>query len=274
MIRGSPSTIAAKRLERAAGCPCVCALASCALEPLALRRRRRRTRSCLDRGSTSTWAYQTSRCAWRRTRASPAGTRHRAEHDAWRAPSPRTRCPAPAISRLAASRLTSHSHGPGSVSSKSLMSKTRRRSGEAKMPKFDRWASPQACTVMPDARRGGEVAAIGERGAAEEGERRHRHPAVADRQQLGHPRRAPGSPAARPGPARSGPAANSGVARPRHLARGPPCPSPPAVRGSDGPPRCSAGTPVHGCPVGGPLRRRPRHRRSLLSRGGVSSGPA
>ena len=31
----------------------------------------------------------------------------------------------PAISRLAASRLTSHSHGPGAVSSKSFTSKTR-----------------------------------------------------------------------------------------------------------------------------------------------------
>jgi hypothetical protein len=56
----------------------------------------------------------------------------------------------PATSRLAASRLTSYSHGPGSVSSKSLMSKTSRRSGEPKTPKLDRCASPQACTVSPD----------------------------------------------------------------------------------------------------------------------------
>jgi hypothetical protein len=55
-----------------------------------------------------------------------------------------------AISMLAASRLTSHSHGPGSVSSKSLRSKTSRRSGEAKTPKFDRWASPQHWTVSPE----------------------------------------------------------------------------------------------------------------------------
>ena len=55
-----------------------------------------------------------------------------------------------AINMLAASRLTSHSHGPGSVSSKSLTSKTSRRSGEAKAPKFDRCASPQHCTVSPD----------------------------------------------------------------------------------------------------------------------------
>jgi hypothetical protein len=50
---------------------------------------------------------------------------------------------------LVASRFTSHSHGAGRVSSKSLTSKTRRRSGEAQIPKFDRCASPQAWTVIP-----------------------------------------------------------------------------------------------------------------------------
>ena len=53
------------------------------------------------------------------------------------------------ISKLAASRFTSHSHGPGSVSSKSLMSNINFRSGDAKTPKFDRWASPQSWTVIP-----------------------------------------------------------------------------------------------------------------------------
>ncbi len=53
-------------------------------------------------------------------------------------------------SKLAARRFTSHSQGPGSVSSKSLMSKIIRRSGVAKSPKFDRWASPQSCTVTPE----------------------------------------------------------------------------------------------------------------------------
>ncbi len=46
--------------------------------------------------------------------------------------------PRPATTTLAASRLTSHSHGPGSVSSKSFASKTNARSGEPKRPKFDR----------------------------------------------------------------------------------------------------------------------------------------
>jgi hypothetical protein len=55
-----------------------------------------------------------------------------------------------AICMLTASRLTSHSHGPGSVSSKSLTSNTSARSGEANTPKFDRCESPQHCTVSPD----------------------------------------------------------------------------------------------------------------------------
>ena len=56
----------------------------------------------------------------------------------------------PAMAKLAASRLTSHSHGPGKVSSKSLMPNTSRRSGEANTPKFIRWASPQTCVVIPE----------------------------------------------------------------------------------------------------------------------------
>ena len=48
-----------------------------------------------------------------------------------------------------ASRFTSHSKGPGLVSSKSLTSKTGTRSGAANSPKFDRWASPQSCTCRP-----------------------------------------------------------------------------------------------------------------------------
>ena len=67
----------------------------------------------------------------------------------------------PATVRLAASRLTSHSNGPGRVSSKSLTSKTRFRSGEANAPKFDRWASPHSCTRSPAAGVLARSAAIG-----------------------------------------------------------------------------------------------------------------
>ena len=59
---------------------------------------------------------------------------------------PRSR---PATARLAASRFTSHSKGPGNVSSKSLMLKTSLRSGAAKIPKLERCASPQSCACNP-----------------------------------------------------------------------------------------------------------------------------
>ena len=59
------------------------------------------------------------------------------------------RLPEAAITRLATRRFTSCSNGPGSVSSKSLASKTSRRSGEPYRPKFDTWASPHICTVRP-----------------------------------------------------------------------------------------------------------------------------
>ena len=54
-----------------------------------------------------------------------------------------------AIVKLAAMRFTSYSNGPGSVSSKSLRSKSSVRSGEANTPKFDRCASPQSWTFRP-----------------------------------------------------------------------------------------------------------------------------
>ena len=63
-------------------------------------------------------------------------------------------------SKLAAIRLTSHSHGPGRVSSKSLMSKMSWRSGVPNTPKFDRCASPHSCTVIPDTGVGARSAAM------------------------------------------------------------------------------------------------------------------
>ena len=56
----------------------------------------------------------------------------------------------PATARLAARRFTSHSHGPGRVSSKSLMSNSSSRSGDPNRPKFDTCASPQTWTLIPD----------------------------------------------------------------------------------------------------------------------------
>lgn len=56
----------------------------------------------------------------------------------------------PAMTKLAARRLTSHSQGPGDVSSKSLMSNSRFRSGEASSRKFSRWASPHSWARIPE----------------------------------------------------------------------------------------------------------------------------
>ena len=95
----------------------------------------------------------------------------------------------PATARLAASRLTSHSNGPGSVSSKSLRSKTSRRSGEANAPKLARCASPHSCTRSPAAGVRGQVGRHRQRRPPVERERRHQHPPVPDGHQLGHPRR-------------------------------------------------------------------------------------
>ena len=102
------------------------------VEPLAHLARRTASDSCGISFSMSRRVYQTSRFLI------PANSRHRGavrgdrlEHD--RAPARRGVKPLSraAISMLTARRLTSHSHGPGSVSSKSLMSNTSRRSGEA-----------------------------------------------------------------------------------------------------------------------------------------------
>ncbi len=55
----------------------------------------------------------------------------------------------PTMKKLAARRATSYSNGPGSVSSKSLRSNSKLRSGDANTPKFERWASPQSWTSRP-----------------------------------------------------------------------------------------------------------------------------
>jgi len=54
-----------------------------------------------------------------------------------------------ATTMLAAKRLTSHSKGPGRVSSKSRRSNDKLRSGVAHRPKFSTCASPHSCTVSP-----------------------------------------------------------------------------------------------------------------------------
>ncbi len=127
--------------------------------------------------------------ASRRTPPSARGSYGRRRGRVWAlavASSPSAR---PATTRLAASRMRSHSQAPGKVSSKSLMSNSRSRSGEANRPKFDRCASPHAWTVMPLSGSRGQVRRHRQRRPAVERERRDRHPPVADRHQLRDPGR-------------------------------------------------------------------------------------
>ena len=87
---------------------------------------------------------------------------------------------------LTAKRLTSHSQGPGRVSSKSLISNTSWRSGEAKTPKFERCASPQHCTASSVRGVLREVTGHDQCRPAIEGKRGNQHSPVADGHQLGH----------------------------------------------------------------------------------------
>ena len=94
----------------------------------------------------------------------------------------------PAISTLAAIRLTSHSHGPGSVSSKSFGPKI-------SLPVGSREAAEVrdvrvAAGLHDDAgvRRRREIGRHHRRGTAVERERRDEHPPVADRHELLQPR--------------------------------------------------------------------------------------
>ena len=136
----------------------------------------------------SRWAYQTSRFFIPAKPAIAVRYAPTVSSTIRSCSSPRKPLSRAAINMLAANRLTSHSHGPGSVSSKSLTSNTSRRSGEANTPKFDRCASPQHCTVSPD--RGVAARSLGHdhRRPAIERKRRDQHPPVANRHQLRHAR--------------------------------------------------------------------------------------
>ena len=93
----------------------------------------------------------------------------------------------PAMTMLAASRLTSHSQGPGSVSSKSLASKTRRPLGrreEAEVREVG-VAARLHDDVGPGRRR--EVGCHHRRRAAVVGEGRLGHARVPQRDQVGQP---------------------------------------------------------------------------------------
>ena len=186
-MRGAPSDLVRELGERArAVLPA--RLRDRAVDRLALPRRARRRRTPRASRPVSRRAYQTST-----PRISPKA-RIRSRYRATAVSTTRRRSSSgkpfsrPAIARLAARRLTSHSQGPGSVSSKSLTSKTSARSGDAKPPKFDRCASPHSWTRRPDCRRRREVGGHDRRRAAVEGERRRQHALVADRDEVGDAR--------------------------------------------------------------------------------------
>ena len=140
--------------------------------------------------AASSRAYQTSRLPIRgEPRASPRGRRARSSSTASRrarAGSPMSR---PAISTLAASRLTSHSHGPRAVSSKSLMSNTSERSGDGEAAEVGDVRIAAQLDLDAGHRRRGEVGGHHRRRAPVEGERRGEHARVAQRQQLLEPAR-------------------------------------------------------------------------------------
>ena len=101
----------------------------------------------------------------------------------------------PATTRLAASRWTSHSNGPGSVSSKSRRSKARLRSGVAHRPKLRTWASPHSWTSMPAVGSRAEVGGHDRRRPPVVVPRGDGHPLVAERDQrrVAHARSGRGS---------------------------------------------------------------------------------
>ena len=92
------------------------------------------------------------------------------------------------MARLAASLLTSHSQGPGRVSSKSLMSKTRFPLGRGEQPKIQQVCVPAHLRGHSCAGSAGQVGGHEGGGASVEAERGLQHPAVAD----GHEVRQPG----------------------------------------------------------------------------------
>ena len=179
--RGSPSTIVGELRERPSGCPWSAPSSTVCCDGLQPGGRLRSPQSGQDRRRRRGGRTRRRGSASRRSAASLRGRSGPTRDDgrcAGLRSKPRSR---PAISKLAASRFTSHSNGPGSVSSKSLRSKTRVRSGEANPPKLARWASPQSCTFSPARGRRRQVGGHHVRRAAVEGERRDEHAAVADR---------------------------------------------------------------------------------------------
>ena len=155
---------------------------------LDLRLAERRSPFVAMKSSTSSRAYQTSRFGFAANsrmvvRYALATLSSRSRRSLRPKPLPRA-----AISTLASRRLTSHSNGPGSVSSKSLRSNRSRRSGRAVQAEVRQVRVTAQLHVEAGVGRRRQVRRHDQRGAAVERERGGHHPAVPERHQLGQPR--------------------------------------------------------------------------------------
>ena len=169
---------------------------------------------------------------------------------------PRSR---PRISKLAASRFTSHSHGPGSVSSKSLMSNISLPLGRAEHAEVRQVRVAAELDVDAGLRRRRQIGRHDQRGAAEEGERGHEHPPVANRNELRNPGLRPAPRAARSGRGRSAGGSPVPVTRSRRLgARGLPPRDPLLDAQVTVPPRACRRWRTAGFPAAATGRRRRR----------------
>ena len=160
-------------------------LGDVALEPLHLLGRSPARRSCAAISSTSRRAYQRSRLPHRRrNRASPRGRRvptARLTPVRCLSSKPRSR---PATAKLATSRLTSHSNGPGQRLVEVVDAEDEPPVGRGEGAEVREVRVAAQLHLQPGSRRAGEIGRHQVRGAAVERERRDEHPPVADRHEL------------------------------------------------------------------------------------------
>ena len=161
---------------------------------------------------------------------------------------PRSR---PATTTLAARRLTSHSQGPGQRLVEVVAVEDELALGRAEDAEVGEVGVAADLGRQARARRRREVRRHDQRRPPEEGEGRDQHPAVADGDELGHPRRGLLLEERRPGRAGRAPA------RSRRGCPGAPWPGPPSPSPCSRP-RSGAGAPgAADCPPAGSPRQSP-----------------
>ena len=146
------------------------------------------TYSCMTRLDVQVRVPHVEVASSRRSRPSRRDTGRPCRARSAPAPSRRTRCRAPRSTCSTARRLTSHSHGPGSVSSKSLTIEHEPPLGRGEHPEIRQMRVPAALHRQPRPRRRREIMGHDHRRPAIERKRRDQHPPVTDRHQLRHPR--------------------------------------------------------------------------------------